>query len=124
MEEAADAVGVTEQTIRIWVGKGLPAMTATRPSLILGCALKAFLARKEAGRRKPLGPGEFYCFRCKAGRRAALGLVDYHPISESHGRLQAFCETCEGPMCLNVSARDLPSWRAFYDIANNAKDAA
>jgi len=81
VEEAAGVVGVTEQTIRHWLAQGLPAMTAKRPALILGCALKDYLARQNRRRKKPLGPGQFFCFHCKEARRAAFGLIDYHAKS-------------------------------------------
>ena len=45
VEEAADAVGATPQTVRNWIKRGLPAMAAQRPILIIGCALKEYLAR-------------------------------------------------------------------------------
>ena len=114
VEDAADAVGVTQQTVRAWINCGLPAMTAKRPTLILGWALKEFMIRAQQQRKKPLGPGEFFCFRCKQGRRAALGLIDYHSKSPTHGRLQAICEVCEGSLSLNVSTANLPEWRAHW----------
>lgn len=40
VEDAAETVCVTPQTVRTWIKQGLPAMTASRPYLILGCALK------------------------------------------------------------------------------------
>ncbi|MDQ3246746.1 MAG: helix-turn-helix domain-containing protein, partial [Pseudomonadota bacterium] len=45
VEEAAEAVGATPQTVRIWIKSGLLALEGQRPVLILGWALKDFLAR-------------------------------------------------------------------------------
>ena len=124
VEEAADIVGVTPQTIRHWIGRGLPAMTGTRPALILGCALKDFLARNERQRKQPLGTGEFFCFRCKQPRRAALGMADYAPLSPTHGRLNALCEVCETALSRTVRAESLPAWLTICDIGGNGMEAA
>ena len=119
VEEAAERVGVTPQTVRSWVRQGLTAMTAQRPYLIFGCALKEFLARAEADRKQPLRIGEFFCLRCKTARPPALGMADYSPMSRGHGRLHAFCAVCEGPCSRVVSAASLPEWVAIYAIGGS-----
>jgi hypothetical protein len=119
VEDAAEIVGVTPQTVRSWIRHGLPAMTAQRPYLILGCALKEFLGRTKANRKRSLQIGEFFCLRCKAARPPALDMVDYSPMSNSHGRLHAFCAECEGPCGRVVSATSLPEWAVMYGIGGS-----
>lgn len=97
IEEVADLVGVTPQTVRIWIQQGLPALTEKRPYLILGWQLKAFLKSREKDRKKPLLTGEFYCLGCKAPRSAALGLIEHIPLENGRMMLRAFCEVCEQP---------------------------
>jgi hypothetical protein len=119
IEQAAETVGVTPQTVRSWIKQGLPVMAARRPYQILGCALREFLARTEADRKQPLRIGEFFCLRCKTARPPALGMMDYSPLSPSHGRLSAFCAECEGPCGRVVSAARLPEWSAAYTVGGN-----
>ncbi|MBO6510898.1 MAG: DNA-binding protein, partial [Roseibium sp.] len=52
VEEAAEAVNATSQTIRSWIKQGLHALSETRPTLILGCALKAFIEERRAKRKR------------------------------------------------------------------------
>ena len=116
IEEAAEAVGVTQQTIRRWIKQGLLAMTDQRPFLILGSAIRDFMKETRQKRMRPLSVGEFYCMRCKAPREAASGLVFYQSLSASHGRLEAFCAVCEGVCQRIVRDEDLRQWSAFCQI--------
>lgn len=117
VEEAAEAVGVTHQTIRAWIKQGLPVLTAKRPTLILGWALKDFLSQARAKRHRPLQVGEVFCLRCKEPRPLALGLAEYAPISERHGKMRALCSHCEGVCFRFVALADVPKWREVCEVA-------
>ncbi len=119
VREAAEIVGVTPPTVLGWIRQGLHALRDEKPFLILGCELKAFLAKTKANRKQPLGVGELYCLRCKTGTPPALAMVEYAPISPRHGRLHAFCAVCEGPSNRIVSAASLPDWAATCEISGN-----
>ena len=119
VEELADATGATEATVRIWVKRGLPALTAQRPMLILGRDVRGFFERQALQRKRPTQLGEFFCFRCKEPRTPALGIADYLPLGPSHGRLVALCSACERECSRMVSIRDLPAWRAFCGISGS-----
>ena len=71
---------------------------------------KAFEARKLADSAHPLQPGEFFCFRCKAPRKPAFGLVTYNPLTPYRGFLTAFCEDCEADCRRFIGRADLPAW--------------
>lgn len=116
VDEAADIVGVTVQTIRAWFKQGLRCLNGCRPTLILGADLKAFLQDRKRKNAQTLVLGEFHCFRCQAPKAAAFGIATYFPHSQSQGRLQAFCETCEGPVNRFIARTDLPHWQEIYEI--------
>lgn len=100
IEEVAELLGVSPQTVRQWIKDGLPALTERRPYLILGWQLKEFLKAREGARKQPLGAGEFYCTSCKAPRKPALGLTERTVASNGRPMLKAFCEACERPCTL------------------------
>ena len=117
IDEAARALGTHRNTVRHWVKKaGLPAMTETRPHLILGGNLVAFLQAKRASRKQKCGPGELYCLRCRASRRPVPGLVEYRPLTRTRGRLVGICSTCEAILHRFVSTRRLTAVAAEFNL--------
>ena len=107
IEELADCVGVTPQTVRTWIKEGLPAIMDKRPFLIIGYLAKSFLKERKAARKVKDGDGDFYCVRCKQRRKAALGLTERAMLANGRRVLKGFCEVCETPCC-----RFLPASRA------------
>lgn len=116
VEEAADAVNATPQTIHAWARQGLHVLTECRPFLILGCALKAFVDEMKEKRKRPMKAGQFYCMRCKDPRGAAFGMVTFHRGDMSGGEMEAFCEDCESAVRVKVKEADLPAWREIYEV--------
>jgi hypothetical protein len=64
-EEAARALNLHRNTVRNWIRRGgLPAMTESRPHLILGGVLVEFLKAKRLALKRKCGLGELYCLKC------------------------------------------------------------
>lgn len=95
-EQAADALGVSVQTVRLWRQSGLPVLDSQKPHLILGFALKDFLIERWGRPKRQLAPEQFLCMTCNAPRRAYGGMADYLPYTPMRGRLEALCEECQG----------------------------
>ncbi len=96
--ELAERLGVHKNTIRHWQLDGLAPIDTGRPALFQGEAVRTFLAKRNAGRKRPCPPGFLYCFRCRQPRQPALGMVDYVEVKAGTGNLKALCETCEATM--------------------------
>ena len=96
--ELADLFGVTKNTVREWHRNGLQALDHCRPTLFAGQMVRAFIAARNACRKRPCSPGTLYCFRCRDGRAPAGGRADYVPINDLSGNLRAICEACETMM--------------------------
>ena len=58
-------------------------------------------------KRQRCGPGQLYCFRCRAPRPSAAEMADYLPITASSGNLRANCSECGTRMYRRVSLRKL-----------------
>lgn len=96
--ELAARLGVHKNTVRHWQRDGLKPLDGRRPVLFHGSTVRAFLSSRSASRKSPCPPGTLYCFRCRAPRPPALGMVDYLPISATGGNVRAICATCETVM--------------------------
>ena len=105
--ELADCCDVHKNTVRNWQRGGLETIDKSRPILFLGQAVRAFLTRCNASRKRPCPPGTIYCFRCREPRKPALGMVDYLPITPTSGNLRAMCESCEALMHRRTRLADL-----------------
>ncbi len=106
--ELATCCGVHKNTVRNWQGEGLEPIDQSRPMLFHGATVRAFLSRRNAGRKRPCPPGTLFCFRCREPRRPALEMVEYRPLKPTSGDLCAICEACEAIMHRRVRKADLP----------------
>lgn len=108
VDEISRLLNVHKNTVREWIRRGLPVLNDCKPMLVLGIELKSWLKQKRQSAKRPCGPGELYCFKCRVPKRPALGMVDYCPKNELSGCLKALCETCERPINRNARLSDLP----------------
>lgn len=117
--ELARTVGVSVGTVRNWLKHGLPAMTAQRPTLILGSDAKEFLADRKAKTKRPLAPDELFCLSCKAPRKPYAGLVQLDHAPGKPARITGFCEACETVCSRVVGARHIPHLPEYFDLEPN-----
>lgn len=97
-EQAADALGVSVQTVRMWRLSGLVVLDSQKPHLILGFALRDFIDKRSKKPERRLASDQFLCMACNAPTRAGGGVADYTPYNDARGRLEALCEACLGPV--------------------------
>ena len=121
VEEAADTLGVTQQTVRTWLKTGgLSALTKKRPTLILGDVLKTWLKGRDDKRRRPMAADEVFCLTCKAPRKPDPELVEYKPQTETNGRVHALCPVCGGLCARIIRASDRSLFGMGEAAAGNA----
>lgn len=119
-EEAAEALGVTPHTLRAWRVQGLPVLTEKVPHLILGYALKEFVAQRTLKAKQPMQDHEVFCLRCKAPRNPFGMMADYMPVTPHSGRLLTFCGVCEVRCNRMVKAMDIDRLSRTLEIVTNA----
>ena len=124
VEEVAAALGVTTATIRNYVRRGLPIMTAQRPYLISGEALRAFLQKERESRKRPLRNNELFCPSCKTGRRPYGMMVDLIAQSGKSMRLTGLCEVCEGSCQRMIGPRQIKDFATVFDVTERDSGAA
>ena len=107
-EEAARLFGVHRNTVRAWIGRGLPTVDDRRPVLVLGSHLAAFLQARRTANKRPCGPGEIYCLRCREPRQPTGGAVTYRQLTTTQGSLVGVCGCCGAGLNRRVSLAKLP----------------
>lgn len=117
VEDVARLFGTHKNTVRAWLRDGLPSCDTRRPTLILGHELAAYLKARRTKNKRPCQPGEIYCVRCRAPKRPALDMAEYHPTSASLGNLIGICPDCEGMIYRRASRAKLPEIRGKLDIS-------
>jgi transposase len=116
IEEAAQALAVSIGTVRNWANAGLPMMKGQRPYLILGEALKDFLAGRAKGRRAELSPDQLYCLACKAPRKPLGMMVDCRPQTAKTARLSGLCDICGGTCNRMISTAKVEDFSRIFDL--------
>lgn len=94
VEEIAVLCQVHRNTVRAWIKRGLPTIDRRRPVLVLGRHLAGFLQQRRVANKRPCGPGEIYCVRCRAPRSPAGKSVRYAPLTPTQGNLVGCCNVC------------------------------
>ena len=97
ISELSALIGAHKHTIGRWIAAGLETTDARRPLLIHGADFRAFMKAREPIKQR-CQPGEFYCLGCRAPRRPALDMADYHPRTPLRGLLSGICPHCERMM--------------------------
>jgi hypothetical protein len=105
--QLAARCGVHKNTVLNWRKAGLEPIDNSKPIIFHGSVVREFLKKRNAERKRPCGPGKFYCFRCREPRAPARGLVEYVPLTAKCGNLKAFCEACEVVVHRKVRRNDL-----------------
>ena len=106
VEEIARVLGVHKHTVRRWDKIGLSVIDDHRPKLFRGPDIHAFLSARRAAAKRPSGPGQMYCFKCR-GPRAPFGAeADLLPINANVASLTGIC-ACGTLMHRRVSRRTI-----------------
>ncbi len=94
VDEVARTLSVHKNSVRGWIKGGLATVDRSRPMLILGHELRAYLESKRKTAKRPCPPGTLYCFKCRRPRAPAMGMVEATCQNASTGNLTALCGDC------------------------------
>jgi hypothetical protein len=92
--ELARILCAHKHTVRGWIKDGLPTVDSTRPVLVLGSDFQNWWSKRRVLAKRPLKPGQLYCFKCREPKAPGLGMVEYAATNAATGNLKAICETC------------------------------
>lgn len=110
--ELTNILGVNEKTITRWMEGGLKTVEGcSKPYLIYGSDLQAFLKSKDEKRKATLKRNEFYCFSCKCPRRAKRGSKKVVGDKE-----KAVCAVCSGKMSRTIKPSQKYYQKSLFEM--------
>lgn len=89
--------GRTLRTVQLWVKEGLPTLEGSKPELVDGAELKAWLAQKWQSKKKPCSDGELLCCSCSKPQKPIEGSVSLHPRTDKTISICGTCGQCGKP---------------------------
>ena len=116
ISELSALIGAHKHTIGRWIAAGLKTTDARRPLLIHGADFRVFMKAREPIKQR-CQPGEFYCFGCRAPKRPALDMADYHPRTALRGSLTGICPDCGRIIYRATTLAKLGQIRDELDVA-------
>lgn len=96
LQDIAKSQGRRIETVRRWRREGLPTIANTNERLVDGAEFRAWAVAREAARKRPCAPDEFYCMgkTCRTQRVPAVGSVIIRKTNTNLGSIEANCGTC------------------------------
>ena len=120
INEAAVALGKTPATIRSWIKDGLPVMSAQKPYLISGEAIRFYLRAKYKAAKRPLGPHDFFCAGCGEARQPVAMVATVTPMNGRTVLLKGACAKCGCTCTRMISGTRLGEFAQRFQLSNKA----
>ncbi|MBF0523368.1 MAG: hypothetical protein HQL24_09990 [Candidatus Omnitrophica bacterium] len=104
-------------TVRLWIKQGMRLLNPnSRPYYIMGIDLIAFLKTKKTAKRKKLQEDEFYCVRCRCGRKSLPDRITVEVTNKRLGQsarqiiIRGICPDC-GTRIIRFSSDKNTFWK-------------
>ncbi len=108
IKELIELLSIDSKTVGRWIDRGLKIVPGGKnPIFIAGSDLKEFIRKKDSKRKVKLERNEFYCFTCKAPRRAKRG-----SLRKLKNNKTGLCHVCNGKI-----SRTFEPYRKDYQIS-------
>jgi len=116
IQEIATCFGVHKNAVHRWVKEGLMTIDNSRPHLIHGSDLIAFLTERQKVRKHTCQSDEFYCCKCRQPRKAWGRMVDLTQLKRETLTVKALCDECQTSMHRFHPAKNLPRLQEMFII--------
>ena len=117
VSEIADALGNHRNTILRWIRDGkLVPNDKSKPFLIHGKTIREFIDRKKP-KKQNCALDEWFCFRCKQPRNAALGEAEIIDANAKTCNVRALCYDCTAVVHKRFSLNAIGTLRQIVSLS-------
>jgi len=116
VQQIADLFGLHKNAVLRWLKEGLQADTTRRPYLIRGDELIRFLDDRQKSKRQKCSFDEFFCFKCRAPRKAYEAIADLTIESPTRFRIKGLCAACGTSVNKVQGIKNLPKIEASFHV--------
>jgi hypothetical protein len=117
VKEIADLFGIHENSVLRWIGnEGLPLIDDTRPYLVHGADLAAFIKKRQAARKKKCSPEEFFCCKCRMPRTAWGNTVDIIIKNKTKLQIRGLCAVCDTAVIKAGAAKKIHEYQKTFVV--------
>jgi len=117
VEELATLFQLHKNTVRRWQKLGLKPIDDRRPALFRGMDVAEFLQAHRKTAKRPCGPGEMYCLKCRSPKVPDGNIADLRVDGPSSGCLIGICPTCATMLYRRVNPSRIASIRGSLEIS-------
>ncbi|PHR62334.1 MAG: hypothetical protein COA47_04510 [Robiginitomaculum sp.] len=114
----AKLLKVHPATIRGWIktgGLSVAVVDNTRPVILNGAKVKSWMEARAKERKRPCGPDEMYCVRCKSPRQIVKGSFRAKSSNTQKVTVMGDCEECGLTLRSFNTAANLDDLAARYN---------
>jgi len=116
VEELALLLEVHKNTVRRWQRIGLTPIDDRRPTLFRGEDVVSFLQEKRTKSKRPCGPGEIYCLKCRAPRRPDGNIAELAVTGPSNACLIGICPICTSMLYRQLNPSRIEAARGTLEL--------
>lgn len=116
VQEIAELYGLHKNAVLRWIKDGLPLIDQRKPYMVHGGDLAEYLTKKKSGRKCKCQPDEFFCFKCRAPRKAWESAADIVIRNESKLTISGLCAVCNTVVQRVGVVKKLPEYQKIFSI--------
>lgn len=112
--EISELLNVHQNTVSVWLKKGLEKIDDQQPYLVFGQDLIYFLNAKNNAKKQPCDNDEFFCCKCQQPHRSKNNIACIK-INNCRTNVVGVCEKCGTTMNKTISPQKVAFYKKIFD---------
>lgn len=113
IEETGILLNIHTNTVGAWFKEGLPKIDSQLPYLIFGQDLIDFLNARNAGKKRPCDPDEFFCCKCQEPQKSKNNSICIK-IDTCRTNIVGICQACGTKINKAISPQKVDFYKKIF----------